>query len=93
MKRQVRLGLYWGGSILLFVLLFTGVVWRAEGVTIDRVLRPPIASNVAIIRLELGTLPGLVVSPGANVEIKCSAENDGKSIMFVCEAREKWRAK
>jgi hypothetical protein len=92
-SRRVRLGLYAGGGVLLGVLLFAGLVWRAEGVTIDRIMRDPIPANVVIVRLELGALPGLQVSPGANVEVKCDADNDGESIVFVCEAREKVRAK
>ncbi len=90
---RVRLGLYTAGVIVLSVLLFAGLVWRAEGVTIERVLRDPPPPNVAIIRLELGALPGLQVSMGTNVEIKCDADNDGESIVFVCEAREKVRSK
>ena len=93
MSRRVRVGLYAGGAVLLGVLLFAGLVLRAEGVTIDRVLRDPPPPNVTIIRLELGALPGLHVRPGTNVEIKCTAENDGKSIAFACQAREKVRAK
>ncbi len=93
MSRRARLGLYAGGAILLGVLLFAGLVWRAEGGTFENILREPPPPNVTIIRLELGTLPGLHVRPGVNVEIKCSADNDGESIAFACQAREKRRAR
>lgn len=93
MSDRARIGLYWAGAVVLVVLLVAGLVWRAEGMTIDRVLRDPPPPNVTIIRLELGALPGLHVRPGVNVEIKCSADNDGNSIAFACQAREKVRAK
>lgn len=93
MSRRVRLGLYTAGVILLGVLLFAGLVWRAEGVTIKRAIQQPdVPTNSAIVTLHIGELPWLHVYPGANVEIKCTANNNGESIGFACEARERVRA-
>ena len=39
MKHPVRIGLWTAGGILLGVLLFAGLVWRAEGVTITRAIK------------------------------------------------------
>lgn len=92
MSRRARLGLYAGGAILLGVLLFAGLAWNAEGVVIKRAIQQPdVPTNSAIVTLHIGELPWLHVYPGANVEIKCTAENDGESIGFACEARERVR--
>lgn len=93
MRGRVRLGLCAVG-VLLGVLLFAGLVWRAEGVTITRAIQQPdVPTNAAIVTLHIGELPWLHVYPGANVEIKCTADNTGESIAFACTARQRVRAK
>lgn len=93
MSRRARLGVYTAGAIVLFVLLLAGFVWRAEGVTIKRAIQQPdVPTNSAIVTLHIGELPWLHVYPGANVEIKCTANNNGESIGFACEARERVRS-
>lgn len=93
MSRRVRMGVYTAGVIVLFVLLLAGFVWRAEGVTIERVMRPAPLPNVAVVTIDVSALPGIHVFPGTNVAIKCTADNDGETIAVVCKARQLVRAK
>lgn len=75
------------------VLLFAGLACRADGVTVERVLRKAPLPNVAIVTIDVSALPGIHVFPGTNVAIKCTADNDGETIMVVCKARQQVREK
>ncbi len=89
MGARIRIGLWSAGAILLVVLVFAGLVWRdADGhVPIRRDIRPAVAPNEVVVRAELALWSGLIVHPGVDVSVKCSAESDGHELTFVCIAK------